>query len=95
MLKEHGTQNPTQLQSEQTGVRGPPDRSHSIYGLPPAVSLGPLQPPVSLKSLVCFINMYFSPNLLYFYIYINELRGSLLWLNGKYCVILLVFVGNS
>jgi hypothetical protein len=34
MLKEHGAQNPTQLQSEQTGVRGPLDRSHNTYGLP-------------------------------------------------------------
>jgi len=83
MLKEHGAQNPTQLQSEQTGVRGPLDRFHNTYGLPSAVSLGPLQPPVSLKSLVCFNYIYFSPDLLYIYI-LNELRGSLLWLNGKY-----------
>ncbi|XP_059453095.1 ubiquitin-like domain-containing protein CIP73 isoform X4 [Corylus avellana] len=50
-VREHGTQNPTQLQSEQTGMRGPPDRSHSTFGLPPAVSLGPLQPPVIHDSL--------------------------------------------
>ncbi|XP_062158133.1 ubiquitin-like domain-containing protein CIP73 isoform X2 [Alnus glutinosa] len=50
-VREHGAQNPTQLQSEQTGVRGPLDRFHNTYGLPSAVSLGPLQPPVIQDSL--------------------------------------------
>lgn len=66
MLKEHGPQNPTQLQPEQAGVRGLSDRFHSAFGLPSAVSLGPPQPPVSLKFLICFINMYFPLDSLYF-----------------------------
>lgn len=61
MLKEHDTQNPSQFQLEEAGVRGPSDRSHSAYGIPSAVSLGHLQAPVSLKSLIFFINMEFSP----------------------------------
>uniref|UniRef100_A0A2N9FXD6 Ubiquitin-like domain-containing protein n=1 Tax=Fagus sylvatica TaxID=28930 RepID=A0A2N9FXD6_FAGSY len=50
-VREHGPQNPTQLQPEQAGVRGLSDRFHSAFGLPSAVSLGPPQPPVIHDSL--------------------------------------------
>ncbi|GLU09588.1 hypothetical protein SLE2022_264400 [Rubroshorea leprosula] len=43
--------NSPQQQPEQAGTRGQSDRSHSTFGLPTAVSLGPLQPPVIPDSL--------------------------------------------
>lgn len=57
MGKEHVTErlertlgaDSTQLQPEQAGIRSQPDGSRSTFGLPTAISLGPLQPPVSLK----------------------------------------------
>ncbi|KAK9269697.1 hypothetical protein L1049_001475 [Liquidambar formosana] len=58
-VREHGTErlertlgaDSTQLQPEQAGIRFQPDRSRSTFGLPTAISLGPLQPPVIPDSL--------------------------------------------
>ncbi|KAI5557368.1 hypothetical protein POPTR_018G115500v4 [Populus trichocarpa] len=46
-----GTMDASQLQSEQTGTRGQSDRSQNVFGLPTAVSLGSLNPPVIPDSL--------------------------------------------
>ncbi|XP_011017931.1 PREDICTED: large proline-rich protein bag6-B isoform X2 [Populus euphratica] len=46
-----GTVDASQLQSEQTGTRGQSDRSQNVFGLPTAVSLGTLNPPVIPDSL--------------------------------------------
>lgn len=58
-VREHGTQNPVLLRSEEAGMRGLPDRSHSTYGLPSAVSLGPLQSPV-IQDSVSTLSQYLS-----------------------------------
>lgn len=80
MVKERGAQNPTQLQPEEAGIRGPSDRSQSTYGIPSAVSLGTLQPPVSLKSFICFIVMCLFPQTILFPIHQMSLLGYLyLW----------------
>ncbi|XWS70781.1 hypothetical protein CRYUN_Cryun03dG0078600 [Craigia yunnanensis] len=42
----------SQAQTEQASMRSLSDRAHSAFGLPAAVSLGPLQPPVIPDSLV-------------------------------------------
>ena len=61
--KEHGSQrlertsggsglpDSSQAQTEQASMRSQSDRAHSAFGLPAAVSLGPLPPPVSLEFL--------------------------------------------
>uniref|UniRef100_A0A2P2KVP4 Large proline-rich protein bag6-like isoform X1 n=3 Tax=Rhizophora mucronata TaxID=61149 RepID=A0A2P2KVP4_RHIMU len=41
----------TELQSEQSGIRAHSERQQSAFGLPTAVSLGPLHPPVLSDSL--------------------------------------------
>ncbi|KAJ7957466.1 Large proline-rich protein bag6 [Quillaja saponaria] len=41
----------SQPQHEQAGVQGPSDRSPNTFGLPSAVSFGPMQPPVISDSL--------------------------------------------
>ncbi|KAJ6381027.1 hypothetical protein OIU77_029847 [Salix suchowensis] len=46
-----GTTGTSQLQSEQTGTRGLSDRAQNIFGLPTAVSLGSMNPPVIPDSL--------------------------------------------
>lgn len=63
MPKEHSSQRPerasggsgmpdsSQVQTEQASLRSQSDRAHGAFGLPAAVSLGPLQPPVSLEFL--------------------------------------------
>ncbi|OMO80350.1 putative scythe/bat3 [Corchorus olitorius] len=57
-VREHGSQrlerisgssgipDSSQAQTEQASMRSQSDRAHSAFGLPAAVSLGPLQPPV-------------------------------------------------
>ncbi|EOY31278.1 Ubiquitin-like superfamily protein, putative isoform 5 [Theobroma cacao] len=62
-VREHGSQrlertsgasgmpDSSQAQTEQASMRGQSDRVHSAFGLPAAVSLGPLQPPVIPDSL--------------------------------------------
>ncbi|XP_021275844.1 large proline-rich protein bag6-B isoform X2 [Herrania umbratica] len=62
-VREHGSQrlertsgasgmlDSSQGQTEQASMRGQSDRVHSAFGLPAAVSLGPLQPPVIPDSL--------------------------------------------
>ncbi|XVF34504.1 hypothetical protein REPUB_Repub18cG0064300 [Reevesia pubescens] len=61
--REHGSQglertsggsgmpDSSQAQTEQASMRSQSDRAHSAFGLPAAVSLGPLQPPVIPDSL--------------------------------------------
>ncbi|KAG6771341.1 hypothetical protein POTOM_022692 [Populus tomentosa] len=46
-----GSTDTSQLQSEQTGTRGLSDRAQNIFGLPSAVSLGSMNPPVIPDSL--------------------------------------------
>ncbi|KAH8506451.1 hypothetical protein H0E87_013317 [Populus deltoides] len=46
-----GSMDTSQLQSEQTGTRGLSDRAQNIFGLPSAVSLGSMNPPVIPDSL--------------------------------------------
>ncbi|XVE71560.1 hypothetical protein DITRI_Ditri10aG0161100 [Diplodiscus trichospermus] len=62
-VREHGSQrlertsggsgmsDSSQAQTEQASTRGQSERAHSAFGLPAAVSLGPLQPPVIPDSL--------------------------------------------
>lgn len=47
----------SQGQTEQTSMRNQSDREHTAFGLPAAVSLGPMQPPVSLEFLT-FVTIY-------------------------------------
>jgi hypothetical protein len=47
-----GSMDTSQLQSEQTGTRGLSDRAQNIFGLPSAVSLGSMNPPVSWSPLL-------------------------------------------
>lgn len=46
----------SQAQTEQASVTSQSDRAHSAFGLP-AVSLGPMQPPVSLEFLNFLANL--------------------------------------
>ncbi|XVF47978.1 hypothetical protein PTKIN_Ptkin03bG0153300 [Pterospermum kingtungense] len=46
-----GMPDSSQAQTEQASIRSQSDRAHSAFGLPAAVSLGPLQPPVIPDSL--------------------------------------------
>ncbi|XVE98458.1 hypothetical protein REPUB_Repub03eG0108500 [Reevesia pubescens] len=62
-VREHGSQrlertsggsgmpDSSQFQTEQANMRSQSDRAHSAFGLPAAVSLGPVQPPVIPDSL--------------------------------------------
>ncbi|KAG5242742.1 ubiquitin family protein [Salix suchowensis] len=52
-----GTTGTSQLQSEQTGTRGLSDRAQNIFGLPTAVSLGSMNPPVIPDSLTTLSNI--------------------------------------
>lgn len=46
-----GVVDPPQIPPEQSGLRGQTDRLQSTFGIPTAVSMGPLQPPVIPDSL--------------------------------------------
>ncbi|KAE8710386.1 Ubiquitin-like superfamily protein, putative isoform 4 [Hibiscus syriacus] len=46
-----GIPEPSQGQTEQSTMRNQSDRAHTAFGLPAAVSLGPMQPPVIPDSL--------------------------------------------
>lgn len=79
--KEHGPQRgerasgasgvlvSTQPQAEQASMMVQSDRIHSAFTVPSTAPLGPLQPPVSLESPVCFIN--------YFVLYVVPVAPSL------------------
>lgn len=53
-------------QPEQGGTRFQSNRPNSAFGIPTAISLGTLQPPVSVKFSICFINLWSCSVRIYF-----------------------------
>lgn len=70
MWQEHASQRPertsdaagasdsTQEQPEHGSTQFQSNRPPSAFGIPTAISLGTLQPPVSIKFSICFINLW-------------------------------------